>query len=137
MHRRQPVELGGQARIDRCPVCADGIRSMRSTTAACTRKMLVIRAALGSRLQDRAPSKPRQWRSPAGELRSLARNWSRSGLASGFLEPLESTSIFLVQAAVVDLIDLMPSAHTGARSIRPGRRVQRLTTMHTNASANS
>jgi tryptophan halogenase len=53
------------------------------------------------------------------------------GLASGFLEPLESTSIFLVQAAVVDLIDLMPSAHTGAPvDPRLAAEFNRLTTMH-------
>jgi len=50
------------------------------------------------------------------------------GLASGFLEPLESTSIFLVQAAVSDLVDLLPRRRLP--DPRLADEFNRLTAMH-------
>jgi tryptophan halogenase len=90
-----------------------------------------IREALLQHLDGAPQGEPRLLRFMPGR-RNLA--WSGNcvaiGLASGFLEPLESTSIFLIQAAIVDLIDLMPSL--GAQSIDPrlANEFNRLTTMH-------
>ena len=68
---------------------------------------------------------------PGRRTSAWAGNCVAVGLASGFLEPLESTSIFLIQAAVIDLIDLMPSP-SADRVIDPrlADEFNRLTTMH-------
>jgi tryptophan halogenase len=67
------------------------------------------RDAIVTAVEGEPMAEPRVLKFTAGRRkRSWVRNCIAVGLSSGFLEPLESTSIYLIQAAITGLVELFP-----------------------------